>query len=156
MIQGVKTKLNPIPQGGTLILLSFSKGSRLCKRLRFGMYATLKPRNGTPIPNIWYLIVVLLYINLAQQLRESCLSQKFVLKYRECCLSLSEYVLNYQNVLTIIEICITFYIFWPGYSWSREGSDSVTAFEKPSLGSGSVCTVYRCAPRTSSIWTFSC
>ena len=47
---------------------------------------------------------------LAQQIRESCLSQKFVPKPRECCLSLSEYVLNYQNVLTIIEICITFYV----------------------------------------------
>ena len=28
-----------------------------------------------------------------------------------CCLSLSEYVLNYKNVLTIIEIYITFYVF---------------------------------------------
>ena len=46
MIQGVKTKLNPIPS---------SKGSRLFKRLRFGMYATLKPRNGTPIPTPLYL-----------------------------------------------------------------------------------------------------
>ena len=26
-------------------------GSRLCKRLRFGMYATLKPRNGTRASN---------------------------------------------------------------------------------------------------------
>ena len=50
-------------------------------------------------------------MNLAQQLRESCPSQKFVHKTRECCLSLSEYVINYKNVLTIIEICITFYVF---------------------------------------------
>ena len=50
-------------------------------------------------------------MNLARQLRESCLSQKFVHKPCECCLSLSEYVLNYKNVLTIIEICITFYVF---------------------------------------------
>ena len=50
-------------------------------------------------------------MNLAQQLRESCLSQKFVHKPRESCLSLSEYVLNYKNVLTFIEICITIYVF---------------------------------------------
>ena len=58
MIQGLKTKLNPIPQGGgglNLTFSYFSKGSRLCKRLRFGMYATLKPRNRTPIPTPVYL-----------------------------------------------------------------------------------------------------
>ena len=33
----------------------FSKGSRLCKRLRFGMHVTIRPRNGTPIPTPLYL-----------------------------------------------------------------------------------------------------